>query len=100
MRASGWPLLIIGSSDSGSSPVTYRKILRAGGSVLPKYTSLFEATLQDQLAQASKASMMSALMCFQLIRTTIKTSVYNSARTYHATEVFIKIGLVYAILTA
>src|SRR5687767_7347979 len=41
MRASGCPVLTGGSSDSGSSPVTYLRMLPFGGTVFPKNASLF-----------------------------------------------------------
>src|SRR6266496_3104899 len=55
IRASGWPVGICGSRDSGSEPETYRSTLACGGLVLPKNVS-FADVAQPAAIMASRKS--------------------------------------------
>src|SRR5437588_5359158 len=53
MRASGWPSDICGSSDSGSGPLTYRRVFARGGSLLPKKRLLLAEAAQPAAINAT-----------------------------------------------
>jgi hypothetical protein len=54
MRASGWPVLTCGSSDSGSEPEMYRSVCPSGGSALPKYGELSARVVLEQPSVPSR----------------------------------------------
>src|SRR4030095_11919437 len=64
MRASGWPKLIGGSSDWGSSPVTYRNMFCFGGTFLPKNVSFCE--VHEKAKRARDTNTESATNCFPI----------------------------------
>ncbi len=56
MRASGWPVLTCGSSDSGSEPLMYRSTWPAGGSALPKYSVFCALAAQADVSRSARTA--------------------------------------------